>query len=361
MRNPTIIAQVLLVLSTLSAGCDGTPDDHGEVDLAIAGDPDAPYDSYAVEFVDISTGDLLLDRVVKPIAPPDSMGSSDTRLLAALPSDRALLIDVVALDASDNPVGGGAAVVTLEARKKTPLTINVVAQPTRIPGVLDTHLVDALLPERDYLVPDPAQNGAGGNQILVAHTTDTRSGAPVTDAKVLELDGTAPTFTLANDNAVIVAWKWLDEVVAPIDLEAAFAYLDAAGRGWIATASMHVEDLAAVSPIEIAWSGAVLATGTLAAADDGAWHIGLGDIPEAPHGVVYADADSDGDFDSAGEVVRLEAAGRIVVWVATDPTQIIMPIDIGGLLADTDNDGTLDTIVALGADGLVAQSPWPLD
>ena len=150
--------RAVAVVAALLAACsaeDGIPEDHGQLEAHVDGDPIAPYHTYHFFVIDPATNEYLyedelaVDQVVMPV---------DSRFVTALPAKRPLLVGVYATDANHIVVGAGSVVIALTPKQKTSVQIEVLAHAAGQAGSLDAQLSDAQLPSRVAFAPSPSTN-----------------------------------------------------------------------------------------------------------------------------------------------------------------------------------------------------------
>lgn len=350
------IAAAVVAVMAVSGCTDEAPDETGELGLELIGETGLVASAFRVQVTRAADGQQLLARTIKPnqiVMPIDS------RFVAALPAGQLLLVDVVALDDTNTEIGAGAAIVRLAPKQLTQLVIELVAYQTGgSAGILGAVISEAALPDREYLFPDPADAAAGKAQALVARLTDAKTQQPVTNVVPVTADPALGPITVEPepDGGVAARWTWpVPQVPTTTGVE--LAYLDAAGRGWIASASAGIVAPDMLAAVDFAWSGQVHLSG--AAQSGGRWLVGLV-MPPALR--FDSDRNGDGDFADANEraAFPIPANVRPVIFGVVAPTHIVTPTDIAGAIFDQDGDGKLDTIATVGADGALASAPWPL-
>lgn len=353
------LVSIVLACVPLAACTDEIPSGHGEIELAITGDTE--YAHYQLAVLDVRSGDQLLQRQMSAKA------NQATRFAAALPAGRPLLVDVLGTDGKGEVVGSGAVVVTLQESTKTTVDIGVLAKAGDV-GVLDARISEAQLPQRDYLLADPAQSTAGSQQLLVAKLVDRATEKPLTDATIISIAGAVAPMFLVDPNAgtLTASFTWDTPQQFPATAGATFGYFDSNGRGWAATVSASFDSAAKPVDVELRWSAQLVLSGIVApdmvvGPPQLRWALALADGTSksgSPSLVTLVDDGADGVFEKSQVFA---ASGRIIPFDVEGAASIVMPVDLGGAIFDSDGDQALDSIVTIDKSGVVSTTPWPLE
>jgi hypothetical protein len=347
---------MVAIVGSVACTDEQMSEDEAELALSLAGDS-SEFAEFRVTILDAATGNVVvkrtldLDTVIGPIM---------NRLVAVLPADKPLLVDVVATNANNEVIGSGGSLVTLPKLMRTAIHVAVIAHPGA-PGLLDATFSPAHYPTRDYLLVDPPSNVPGGQQTLEARLRDHVTGLPLTDGFFLILNGVvAPMFSV-GPNAMTASWTWEGIDQGPIALSVFTGYVDSEGRGWIGSAVAELQDNTTPVDIEIGWKGVIPASGKLKTTN-GRWLLGYapGDAQkgESPAVAIATDADNDGVFIAIDRVVMpIEFP---LFFVAANPTGIVMPADVAGIIFDSNGDGSRDRMLGIGGNGALQDIPWPI-